>query len=298
MEFGEGITDWITAGTPVLVGEALVLLFSSFATCFITATFGMGGGVLMLAILLFILPAEVVIPVHALIQLMSNIGRTAVFRNDIDRGIVALFAPGCMVGAIAAAFIVVNIPVWSLELIIALFIVWTLIGDSKSGSANQVNNYFFIGLSTSLVSSFVGATGPLVISLLNKKQMGRLRLIGTHAACMTVQHLLKLVAFSVTGFLVTEWMLLIAVLSLIGFAGTIVGRQVLFSLPEQLFCKVFRLTLMLLCCKVFWGVSIAAAATLKTTVLPELQSRFILLQALEQMLGMQPMQWWIWSLQR
>lgn len=264
MELFLGTFNWLVATSLLSFSGLFLLLATSFVTSFINATIGVGGGVLMLAMLLLLLPAEAVIPVHALIQLLSNIGRTAAFRSNIDSKIVKSFAPGCLMGSIAAAFILVNIPGWLLEIVIGLFIVWTLFGDSNNKADNSgTNHYFGIGCGTSFVSSFVGATGPLVIAFLRRENLSKQNLIGTHGACMTIQHLIKLLAFGVVGISVAKWWLLFLLLGLSGFLGTLAGRKVLFSLSEKVFSKIFKTALVILCIKILGGASVAAAAELQ-----------------------------------
>jgi len=260
-------SDWLSGNMSLTVDAVLLLVVTSFATSFINATIGVGGGVLMLAMLLLVLPAEAVIPVHALIQLVSNIGRTAAYRADVKKNILVSFAPGCLVGSVAAAFILINIPGWLLELVIGLFIVWTLFSDTKKPASNSSKNYFGVGVVTSFVSSFVGATGPLVIAFLHREKLHKQELIGTHGACMTIQHLFKLIAFGVVGLSIVKWFWLVVVLGITGFAGTIVGRKILFALPEKTFLRWFRTGLVLLSVNILFSASLSAAIELKALVL-------------------------------
>ena len=67
------MTALLPAGLDPLI--ALALVFLSLVTSAITATFGIGGGSLMIAALLLVMPPAVAIPVHGLVQLGSNAGR-------------------------------------------------------------------------------------------------------------------------------------------------------------------------------------------------------------------------------
>lgn len=74
---------------PELGGIALlVVIAASGATSMITAIFGLGGGLILLAVLATILPPAVLIPVHGLVQLGSNAGRTlAMWRHVMWPGL-------------------------------------------------------------------------------------------------------------------------------------------------------------------------------------------------------------------
>ncbi len=76
------------------LGRAGTLLGLSFATSFITAAFGIGGGAVMLAALATLLPAAAIIPVHGLVQLGSNAGRAAILTKFIRFGRLGAFSAG------------------------------------------------------------------------------------------------------------------------------------------------------------------------------------------------------------
>ena len=59
---------------------ALLLIAVSFMTSAFTAAFGIGGGVAMLGALAGTVPPSVIIAVHGLVQVGSNVGRTYVQR--------------------------------------------------------------------------------------------------------------------------------------------------------------------------------------------------------------------------
>ena len=62
---------------------ALVLLGLSAVTSFISAAFGLGGGMVLLAVMATILPATALVPVHGVAQIGSNISRAAVMVRHI-----------------------------------------------------------------------------------------------------------------------------------------------------------------------------------------------------------------------
>ena len=65
--------------------EITVLILSAFITSSISAVIGMGGGIILLGIMAIIIPeGYMVIALHGIIQLVSNITRTYVFRKNLD----------------------------------------------------------------------------------------------------------------------------------------------------------------------------------------------------------------------
>ncbi|MEO6269165.1 MAG: sulfite exporter TauE/SafE family protein, partial [Lautropia sp.] len=61
---------------------AMALVAAAFVTAAISAAFGIGGGVAMLAILLAVLPPVVVLPVHGVVQAGANASRVMTLRRN------------------------------------------------------------------------------------------------------------------------------------------------------------------------------------------------------------------------
>ncbi|MEE8456248.1 MAG: sulfite exporter TauE/SafE family protein, partial [Limibaculum sp.] len=70
---------------------------------------------------------------------------------------------------------------------------------------------------------------------------------------MTVQHLLKTVAFGFLGFAFSLWMPLIAAMIVSGFLGTVAGRQVLARIDEKRFKFVLNAILIVLALRLIWA---------------------------------------------
>ncbi|MHB2267288.1 sulfite exporter TauE/SafE family protein [Aliihoeflea sp. PC F10.4] len=229
------------------VAAATFLIIASFFTSALTASFGVGGGIAMLALMGVFLPVAALIPVHGAVQLGSNSGRAWHQRAAIRHDIFLPFLAGSLVGAIVGAFVVVQLPDAVMKLVLGTFIIavtWTKIpGLEKLGR---------IGLAvgsavTALLTMMVGATGMLLASVFAQAiPNDRKGLVATQAAGMTIQHLLKVVVFGLAGFAFSAWLPLIAVMIVSGYLGTIYGSRWLDRLPEESFRRWFRIGLTLL----------------------------------------------------
>ena len=79
--------------------EIIILLIAAFITSSISAVIGMGGGVILLGIMAIIIPQGfMVVALHGIIQLTSNITRAYVFKKYIDIKIVKQFFLGALLG--------------------------------------------------------------------------------------------------------------------------------------------------------------------------------------------------------
>lgn len=226
---------------------AAFLVVASFFTSALTAAFGVGGGVAMLALMGLFLPVAALIPVHGAVQLGSNTGRAWRQRAAIRFDVALPFVAGSLAGAAAGALLVVQLPDAVLKVVLGLFIIavtWTSIpGMDRLGRAGLALG----SAALALLTMFVGATGPLLSAFFAQIFRGdRKALVATHAAGMTLQHALKVVAFGFAGFAFWEWLPLIAVMIASGFIGTIYGTRLLALLSEEVFRRWFRVGLTLL----------------------------------------------------
>ena len=70
---------------------AYFLIFASMATSFITSAFGIGGGAILLGLLAVKLPPVALLPIHGIVQIGYNLGRTIIFFKDIKKETLILF---------------------------------------------------------------------------------------------------------------------------------------------------------------------------------------------------------------
>ncbi len=212
----------------------------------LTASVGIGGGAVMIALMSYFVPPIALIPVHGAVQLGSNGGRTILLRRHVDWPRFVAFSIGAFIGAALGAAIAVrldsSIILFGLGLFI-LFSVWIpikrLVAVKKSGIAA-------IGAITTFMGMFFGATGPINAALLSNSFKDRQVLVGSLAAIMSVQHGFKIIGFAVAGFVFWPWIPLVMVMIVCGFVGTLTGARILHNLPEQRFRMIFKIVLTVL----------------------------------------------------
>ncbi len=224
----------------VAPGFAGVLVITSFFTSALTAAFGIGGGVSLLAVMAAGLPLATVIPVHGVVQLGSNVGRAAVQRAHIDWAVTAWFCGGGALGAAVGGATVVSLPDAPLKLAVAAFILFAVWGPKPPGLGRGPGAAAAGGALGGLVTMYVGATGPFTAAVLAAQRLDRLAQVATFSMCMSVQHVLKVIAFGVLGFAFGPWALLLAAMIGAGFAGTLAGGRLLRAMPETVFRRGFR----------------------------------------------------------
>ena len=228
---------------------AAALVGASFATPFVTAAFGIGGGAALLVILASILPPAALIPVHGVVQIGSNLGRAIVMIGHVAWRIVPPFLAGSVVGVAVGGSVVVSLPPRAVQIGVGLFILWSVFATPP---ALMRRFAWLTGGASSFLTMFFGATGPFVIAYLKSLSLERRSLVGTHATLMTTQHVLKTVVFGLLGFAFGPWAGLIAAMVAAGFLGTLAGRSVLMRIDEGRFKLALNAILVVLAARLIW----------------------------------------------
>ncbi|MCW1932224.1 sulfite exporter TauE/SafE family protein [Pararhodobacter zhoushanensis] len=234
----------------VTLAVALALMATSFIASFITISLGIGGGGLMLAVMASLLPPLALVPVHGVVQFGSNAGRTAMMARYIRWSAVWGFGAGIILGIAIGASLVISIPPSVVLIGVGLFLIWTVLARPPAWMRDWP---LVTGTVTSILSMVFGASGPFVNTYVKSLDMDRHSHVATAASLLTLQHLLKSVAFGVLGFAYAVWAPLIAALILCGLAGTWTGKRVLNRLTDARFKQALDIILFLLALQLIWS---------------------------------------------
>lgn len=226
---------------------ALLISISALSS-FITASIGIGGGMIMLAVL------AQALPISAVIQLGSNSGRAAMLSKHISWRLFAYFTTGGILGALLGGQLLIKLPISSLQTILAVFILYS----SWAPQTWQLPNNKFVlasaGAVTTFLTMFVGATGPFVVTLLCGFKLEKVTLIASSGALLVFQHLFKVIVFISLGFVFEPYIGLMILMVCAGFIGTILGKSVLLKIDEQRFKRVLQILLSALAIRLLWQV--------------------------------------------
>jgi len=252
-----GPIDNLAAFLPDAVSPltALALIIISAFTSFITAAFGIGGGVVLIGVLATLLPPAALIPVHGLVQFGSNVGRLAIMRAHVVWAVFPAFMIGNILGAASGGLIAVNLPAPAVQIGIGAFILFSVY--MKIPNIGRQTSWI-AGFVASFLAMFFGATGPFVAAFVRTLGLGRLEHVATHSAFMTAQHLIRVLAFGVLGFAFGPYLPLIAAMIATGFVGTLIGRSVLMRIDDGKFRFALDAILTLLALRLIWSGVVSA----------------------------------------
>lgn len=229
---------------------ALLMIGVSMGASFITAAFGIGGGMVLVAVMAVLLPPAALIPVHGVVQLGSNFGRALIMLKHVERSTILPFLAGSAIGAGFGGALFVQFPPWAIQLGLAGFIVWSVLGRLPAIGKGHI---FVAGGVSSFLTMFFGATGSFVAATVKGMKLPPLDHVATHSTLMTLQHLLKSLVFGFLGFAFAPWLPFIAAMIASGFLGTVIGRQLLAKMGHRYFQTILSGILLLLAARLAWS---------------------------------------------
>ena len=228
-----------------------LLILASGLTSFIAGAFGLGGGITLLAIMGSLMPVVTMIPVHGVVQLGSNAGRVLLLLKNVNTSILLPFLLGSLIGGAVGSAVVIRMPPELLQIGLGVFVLWSVwsrppaLRPGRSAMAAT-------GLFSTFLTMFFGATGVFVATMVKALQFDRLTFVASHAACMTVQHGIKVVAFGFLGFAYGHYAPLMILMIASGLLGTLAGRYVLVRTADERFQVILNWLLTILALRLLW----------------------------------------------
>ncbi|UTJ07489.1 sulfite exporter TauE/SafE family protein [Arcobacter roscoffensis] len=234
----------------------IILGLVTFFTSAIAAIVGLGGGMMLIAVLPSFLPLNAIIPVHGLTQMSSNVSRAVFGYKDIQYETIPKFLIGSLLGVGLFASIVSVISLEYVPLFIGIYILLSLWSKKFNNKIKKFENYYILGFFQSGLSVVVGATGPLTLTLLYKDYIDKNKVVATSAALMSISHLLKILVFIYFGFVFFDYIELITVMIIAAILGSYVGTKLRNKIDGKKFAIVLKVLLSILAFKLILGLFI------------------------------------------
>ncbi|MDN3611541.1 sulfite exporter TauE/SafE family protein [Vibrio ostreicida] len=197
----------------------------AFVTSLITAVVGMGGGVLLLAVLPSFIPPYALIPVHGAVQLSSNVSRFIFDIRSTCFTALGQFFIGSMIGAYFGAQLFNDIDFSIIPLLVSAFILFVLWFPIEKVMSKIPGKYFSLGIVQTSLALYVGATGPLSTSILIRDGYEPRVVIVTNAAINTLINVFKIAVFIYLGFVFHDFVFHVIIMSIFAIIGSYVGTK-------------------------------------------------------------------------
>ena len=224
--------------------EIVVVGVAAFLTSTLSAIAGLGGGVILLAVLAQFSSPTVAIPIHGSIQVTANFSRAAILRSSIDWPVVGraslLVFPASILGVWAAT----SIPEDASRAVLAIFVLvlaWRPdVLTWRGRDEIPVNALVGVGAVSGFLNTTVGASGPVTSPFFKLVTATHTAFVATAGAAQVAAHASKIAAFGLDGFSFRPHLLLIAVGTVGVTAGSWLGSRVMVRTSEVRLRRVFQ----------------------------------------------------------
>jgi uncharacterized protein len=215
-------------------------------TSIVSGVMGMAGGMLLLAVMLLELEPSVAIPVHGVVQLVSNASRAFFLRQNVQWPAVWRFAWPLLPGGALGIWLLSYVPASASRIAIGAFVLaatWLKSFFSIAKGARAQRALPLGGALVGFFSTLVGATGPLLGPFILALELSGPATIATMAACQIFQHASKVVLFGARGFQLLAYVMPCLLLCACAIAGSAIGTRLLDHVPEKRFRATIKLVL-------------------------------------------------------
>ena len=232
--------------------DLALLGVTALLTAAMTAVIGFGGGVILIGVILLFVPPAVAIPIHGLVQIVSNAWRLFLFRRHIFWPICLRFTALLPVGIALGIWFFQGLSAATVQVLIGSFVLLSLFTRKLRrfrGRDLPLWSFWPLGFVAGILNIMVGvvavALGPLVI----RKELAKQQLIATIAYLSASGHVGKVIAFGLTGFSFQRYLLALAVMIPAVMLGGNLGKWLLGYVSDQVFLVLFQVLLVALALK-------------------------------------------------
>ena len=233
---------------------AAALCLMTIGTSIISGVVGMAGGITLLSLMTFMMPLEHIVPVHGVVQLVSNGSRCYFLRRNINKQITLYFFLGAPLGVIGAFYLIEQVPskawfYWPIILLIA----YTLFKPKKMPKIKMPNGgFFWLGILTGFLGPLIGATGPLLAPFFLREDLDKKEIVATKAITQMFTHLLKIPLFLSLDFSYRDYSWVMVMMVIGAVVGTKLGVMLLGKTSENVFRWIYKSALAIAGLRLIW----------------------------------------------
>ena len=223
--------------TPAFFVVVSVVGFFGFV---VSATFGIGGVVLLIPMLSTTLPPAEAIALSAPVMLVNNIGKSIVYRRSLDLRALWLVSALSLPTAFVAALWTARVDERVLLLGVAGLVIFTLFVERVQQRSIRMSARALLlwGLVTGTISGLCGAAGPPTAIGLRSYGLEKNAFVATVAVFAVFLQFAKLPAYVITDVLPARMWPLALWLALLGVVSVATGPRLLSRVPERMFRNI------------------------------------------------------------
>ncbi len=223
--------------TLIGIGMGLAVLITSM----LSGVLGMGGGMLLMGVMVWLLPATAAMTLHGIVQLVANGSRTLLHIKHVEWRILPFYSAGA-----CAAFLMFHLwryypKLWLLYLLMGCMPWLALHGKNLMVfDIEKPGHAIFCGFLVSMLQMACGVSGPALDIFYLHTRMSRHRIVASKALTQSIGHALK--TFYYAPLMASSEFSQTQALSMAALAltGTILGAHILDKANDESFQRWSR----------------------------------------------------------
>ncbi len=228
----------------------VMFLLSAFFVAVTATVVGFGTSTMLIPLAVLFFDIKKAIVMVAFFHFFANISRIGLFRGNICWRLIPLYGGPVLVSCFVGAWLVKYLPSDTLRLIFGIFLVLYVLGSAFSPKITLApSNTVAVcgGLASGLLSGLLGAGGAIRSLFVLTFGLERDAYIATNASLALMADLVRIPVYLTIGVVNPhrEDLLLIPLMIIVAFAGTLLGRRVAQNIPQERFRPVVLAALFL-----------------------------------------------------
>jgi uncharacterized membrane protein YfcA len=235
----------------ISLSSLVILTISTFCCSVIAGMMGVAGGVLFVGILASFVETIYVVPLYAVVMIVSAGSRSVLFHKHINWRIVFRYTMGLLPGALLGIYVFKLLPKDLIKLLMGVFILVTIfLPVTKKEAHLNIGIFFLVGLVAGFIGIFFGASGPFTSSFYIRQGIIKEALIATKATCTLLDHALKIFLFGLIGINVLAYGNIVLYLIMAVIPGVYVGKLLLNKISDKAFLVALKVLLCVLAVRI------------------------------------------------
>ncbi|RAP34850.1 hypothetical protein DID77_00310 [Candidatus Marinamargulisbacteria bacterium SCGC AG-439-L15] len=226
-----------------MLSTILSLSVAAYLSSLVSGLVGMAGGILLLGAMTVVMPISIIVPIHGIVQLTSNVSRTLMLIPHIKKPYFYSFLFGTPFGGYLGYLILSRIqsPYWLFG-VVAVLLSYIAFKPKKLPDIKLPERFFWIlGAVASCLGCLIGATGPLLAPFFIRHDFTKEEIVATKASCQVLIHLVKIPTFMALSFPYKDHLTTIIIMVIMVIIGTKSGVYFLKRIDGTRFFSLVRL---------------------------------------------------------
>ncbi len=229
----------------------IILFIITTLTSTLAGIAGMGGGIILVLLLPYFIPAQAVIPLHGVAQLASNSSRLIFSFKHVVWRYVWQFLLGAAIGTTFVSFLIVKLSFIGqnnqyIPLFIASYLLLSLWFKPLNSLLKRIENFYLIGALQTGLGLLVGAPGPMTVTLLYKRLTDKDQVIATASLIMALTNANKVIVYALIGFHYFDYLFVMVATVSGAILGSIIGTKLRAKIPNHHFMPVLKVLITLI----------------------------------------------------